>query len=240
VHLTEDLMSALGKEQEISNFKSNLYSVASHEFKTPLAVIQANLEMLKVKNSEKLLKSSLYSMEEEIDKLNNLIADMLQLKKLASNETPFYPDKLDLHQLLVELIASDIQKRFPKISVNLKNNAEGATEITADYSLLRYVFGNLLSNACKYSGSSAEVTVSLKVEGQQMLIEVSDKGIGIPKEEQASIFTSFYRASNVGHIGGTGVGLSIVKEFVKKHGGEINFESNLGKGTSFIVTIPIK
>lgn len=226
VHLTEDLMEALSNEQEISAFKSNLYSVASHEFKTPLAVIQANIEMLKVKSSEKLLKIALGSMEEEIDKLNSMIADMLQLKKLATNETPFFPTDVDMVQLLTEIIEHDVAKAFPDIKVKLdfepKNNP---IIITADYSLIRYVFGNLLSNACKYSNKNSRVVVKLKKFDGHLTVGVIDKGIGIPEKEQATIFTSFFRASNAVNIAGTGVGLSIVKEFVKKHEGTITFIS---------------
>lgn len=240
VHLTEDLMEALSNEQEVSSFKSNLYSVASHEFKTPLAVIQANIEMLKVKSSEKFLKIALLSMEEEIDKLNGMIADMLQLKKLAANETPFYPAELNLTQLLEEIIENDIKGVYPKIDVIMKlDKALKPVLLTGDYSLLRYVFGNIISNACKYSDKNTTVTINIKYKTNNWQVEVIDTGIGIPKEDQDTIFTSFFRASNVGNIAGTGVGLSIVKEFINKHHGDISFVSDLKKGTTFKVVLPI-
>lgn len=241
VHLTDDLMEALSNEQEISNFKSNLYSVASHEFKTPLAVIQANIEILKVKSGEKLLKLSLTSMEEEIDKLNSMIADMLQLKKLATNETPFLPADLDMVQLLEEVIRHDVAKAFPDIEVKLNFDIKGKPFILiGDYSLIRYVFGNLLSNACKYSNKNSSVVVNLSEFDNHLTVQVVDEGIGIPKKDQPTIFTSFFRASNAVNIAGTGVGLSIVKEFVKKHEGEITFISEEEKGSTFTVTLPTK
>lgn len=239
VHLTEDLMEALSKEQELSRFKSNLYSVASHEFKTPLAVIQANIEMLKVKNSEKLLKSSLMSMEEEIDRVNDMIADMLQLKKLTSGETPFFPDKLDLGSLIQEIIENDVKKAFPKLKIKLKPDPVPPYPYVGDYSLLRYVFGNLLSNAGKFSVSTLEVEVLFETTEDAIRISVADKGIGIPEQDQTTIFNSFFRASNVGNIGGTGVGLSVVKEFVQLHKGHITFKSKADEGSTFTVTLPI-
>jgi PAS domain S-box-containing protein len=238
VHLTEDLMEALSKEQELSRFKSNLYSVASHEFKTPLAVIQANIEMLKVKNSEKLLKMSLMSMEEEIDRVNDMIADMLQLKKLTSGETPFFPDNLDLGNLIKEIIENDVKKAYPKVNITLKPATLPAYPYVGDYSLLRYVFGNLLSNACKFSVNKQEVLIQFHATDSAIEISVSDKGIGIPEQDQRTIFNSFYRASNVGNIGGTGVGLSVVKEFVHLHKGTISFVSKADEGSTFTVTLP--
>ncbi|MGB0178223.1 MAG: histidine kinase dimerization/phospho-acceptor domain-containing protein, partial [Owenweeksia sp.] len=113
VHLTDDLMEALSKEQEISRFKSNLYSIASHEFKTPLAVIQANIEMLRIKRSEKILENSLGSIEEEVDRLNTMIADMLELKKLTTGQTTFRPELMDIVELTEEVLEQNVSKAFP-------------------------------------------------------------------------------------------------------------------------------
>src|SRR5690606_17641136 len=110
VHLTDDLMTALASEQHLGRFKSNLYSVASHEFKTPLAVIQAQIEMLKVKKSEKVLNMALESIEEEIDRLNAMIVDMLELKKLNMGKISLKLEMVDISALLKELVEEDCKK----------------------------------------------------------------------------------------------------------------------------------
>ena len=236
VHLTDDLMSALASEQKFSQFKANLYSVTSHEFKTPLAVIMANIEMLKIKKSEKLLENALISMEEEIDRLNTMIADMLELRKLTTGKTNLRVEPLDLASMIKELL-EDLQKPYPDIKKNFSVEGD-PKELTADYSLMRYVFSNLLTNACKYNNNQPEIFVKMNYADDMLLISVQDFGIGIPEEDKPSIFTSFFRAGNVSNIHGTGVGLSIVKEFVDLHKGKIYFESTAGEGTTFFVELP--
>lgn len=237
VHLTDDLMAALASEQKFSQFKANLYSVTSHEFKTPLAVIQANIEMLKIKKSEKLLDNALISMEEEIDRLNAMIGDMLELRKLTTGKTNLRLEKFDIQDMVLEVMEKDLAKPYPDLEKHF--NCEGEhKEVMADYSLMRYVFSNLLTNACKYSDKRPEIFVNLIYQQDKVQFSVQDFGIGIPEEDKASIFTSFFRAGNVSNIHGTGVGLSIVKEFVDLHKGKIYFESEAGKGTTFFVELP--
>ena len=237
VHLTDDLMSALASEQKFSQFKANLYSVTSHEFKTPLAVIQANIEMLKIKKSEKLLDNALESMEEEIDRLNAMIGDMLELRKLTTGKTNLRLEEVDLENMIIEVIEKDLSKPYSNIQKHF--NVEGTPKTAmADYSLMRYVFSNLLTNACKYSDKKPEIFVILKYRESDIQVSIQDFGIGIPEEDKPSIFTSFFRAGNVSNIHGTGVGLSIVKEFVDLHKGKIYFESAAAEGTTFYVELP--
>jgi PAS domain S-box-containing protein len=237
VHLTDDLMQALSKEQELSKFKTNLYSIASHEFKTPLAIIQANIEMLKVKQSPKLLTVGLATMEEEVDRLNDMIMDMLELKRLTMGRRNFNTTAVDVKQLITDLM--DIYKGEEN-NYKLDLIIEGGEpfEIQADYSLMRYVFTNLIGNSIKFSNDVVDVKVRLRYQADALEILVEDKGIGIPEEDQTRIFQSFYRGSNVGNISGTGVGLSIVSEFVNLHKGKIKLQSEVGQGSTFTITLP--
>ncbi|MEQ9263252.1 MAG: PAS domain-containing sensor histidine kinase [Owenweeksia sp.] len=237
VHLTDDLMEALSKEQEISRFKSNLYSIASHEFKTPLAVIQANIEMLRIKRGERILENALGSIEEEVDRLNSMIADMLELKKLTTGQTTFRPEWVDLLELTEEVLEQNIRKAFPDMKIMLKSKGR-REKVKADYTLLRFVIGNLLGNACKFSNQKGKVHVNIIYDKKMVDVVVQDYGIGIPEEEHSSIFKSFYRAKNVGNVQGTGVGLAIVKEFVDLHKGKVGLVSNPGKGSTFTVSLP--
>lgn len=237
VHLTEDLMNALSKEQELSKFKTNLYSVASHEFKTPLAVIQANIEMLKVKQSPKLLGMGLATMEEEVDRLNTMIMDMLELKKLTTGRRNFNLTKVDFVQIVKELFSESKETGEKQRTLVLEVKGE-AEELQADYSLIRYIFSNMLGNSIKFSDAGTEVKVILDYEKEDLEISFVDQGIGIPEEDQSKVFQSFYRGSNVSNVPGTGVGLSIVSEFVKLHKGKIKLVSAAGKGSTFTLTLP--
>ena len=109
-----------------------------------------------------------------------------------------------------------------------------------DDSLIRNIVGNLLSNAIKYSPEGGEVRFSIIPQGQELVLTVSDQGIGIPKADQAQLFISFHRASNVGPIAGTGLGLSIVKEAVACHQGSITLDSDVGQGSRFTVRLPAR
>lgn len=237
VQLTEDLMQALSAEQELSKMKTNLYSVASHEFKTPLAIIQANIEMLKVKQDQRLLNAGLAAMEEEVDQLNAMINDMLQLKKLTSGPRDFRASTLQLEEIVLDVIkglkGADNNRVIYQASGEVKH-------ISGDYSLLRYVVSNLISNALKFSMEPDLVEVNLLYQTETVELAVKDRGIGIPEDEQSAVFQSFYRGKNVGNISGTGVGLAIAAEFVKLHQGKIQLKSKPGRGSLFTVTLPIK
>lgn len=237
VQLTEDLMQALSAERELSKLKTNLYSVASHEFKTPLAVIQANIEMLKVKQTPKLLDSGLGAMEEEVDRLNAMIGDMLELKKMTAGQRTFNPAPLYLDQLVQDILGEKRSKENQSRQYLFHTEGE-AFPIEADYSLVRYILTNFISNAEKFSPEEEPVEVHIHYKADKAILMVEDHGIGIPEEEQASIFQSFYRAKNVEHISGTGVGLAIVAEFVKLHHGRVHVESKPEEGSTFIVHLP--
>lgn len=237
VHLTEDLMTALSKEQELSKFKTNLYSVASHEFKTPLAVIQANIEMLKVKQSPKLLSLGLSTMEEEVDRLNTMIMDMLELKKLTTGRRNFNLSQVDFVQIANELAEEYREANSGLNRVDVEVIGE-PMEYQADYSLIRYILSNLLGNALKFSAPKESVKIGLDFNQEDLNIAIVDKGIGILEEDQSRVFQSFFRGSNVSNIPGTGVGLSIVSEFVKLHKGKIKLASKVGEGSTFTVSLP--
>ena len=116
--------------------------------------------------------------------------------------------------------------------------ALGDPQVLADEKLLRHIFGNLLSNALKYSPDGGTVRFSIHARDGGAKFEVTDQGIGIPEEELPHLFSSFHRASNVGDIAGTGLGLAIVKNAVDKHGGRISVTSARGQGTCFSVWLP--
>ncbi|TAE57169.1 MAG: sensor histidine kinase, partial [Bacteroidetes bacterium] len=168
--------------------------------------------------------------------LTNILDDFLSLSKLEEGK------------IEVEAVCFDATSFCRDISEEMQGQArkgqeilfsqEGSSEIQADKKLLRNVLLNLLSNAVKYSPEDTRIFLRLFVRAQEVLIEVEDQGIGIPKEEQAHLFQRFYRAKNATHIQGTGLGLNILQKYVALMEGQVEFRSEVGKGTLFRVTLP--
>jgi PAS domain S-box-containing protein len=244
VDLTEDLMMALAREKEISELRNSLFTITSHEFKTPLTVIQSHVDVLRLKASKagdvaQQFKKSLEVIESEVEKLTGFIQDLLTLRRQQLGENPFHPEPLQLKRVIEDVLRTDIRGKFPKMDIAVES-LDQVAEVVADLPMMRYTFANLLSNACKYSGSSNRVEVSLRSDGQQVTVDVRDFGIGIAAKDQARLFQAFFRGSNTENISGTGVGLSIIKEFVDLHQGKILVNSKLGQGTVFSVILPHK
>ncbi len=244
VHLFDDLMKALSKEKELADLKSRFVSIASHEFRTPLSTILSSAELLQLKfevmdGVKPNLIRSVDTIIEEVERMNNLINDILVLGKLEAGKTPFNPVSLDIAKLVSQTISTDFRNVgvgkpiVPEISGRIKM-------VEADPSLFRHIFVNLLSNAYKYSPGNQAPKVNIKYKKNELVLEVIDNGLGIPKEDQKNIFSSFFRAHNVLNIEGTGMGLVIVKEFVELHNGTVTLESEEGKGATFIVSLPYK
>jgi signal transduction histidine kinase len=172
-----------------------------------------------------------------VDRLNDMIMDMLELKRLTMGRRNFNTTEVDVKALITELF--EVYRNEEK-NYHLELIVEGNEpyEIQADYSLMRYVFTNLIGNSIKFSNNLVQVKVLLNYQDKALEILVQDQGIGIPEDDQTRIFQSFYRGSNVGNISGTGVGLSIVAEFVNLHKGKIKLQSEVGNGSTFTITLP--
>lgn len=239
-HLEEELRNALVKEQELSNLKSNIISVVSHEYRTPLSTILSSSELLEHYGdqwSKDKKQRHFQRIQSSVHHLTQLVNDVLVLNKTDVGKLPFNPVSLDLLLLCQELIAElQLTTKTPHhILFNSKGSARAAC---FDEKLLRQMLTNLLSNAIKYSIREADIHFYLIWEQDTVIFQICDRGIGIPTDEIAQLFDAFYRGSNVGTISGTGLGLAIVKNCVDLHNGQISVESN-GDGTIFTVTLPI-
>lgn len=239
-HLEEELRNALVKEKELSQLKSNIISVVSHEYRTPLATILSSSELLE-HYSDKWSKDKkqvhFQRIQSSVHHLTRLVNDVLVLNKTEEGKLPFNPCSLDLLLLCQELVA--------ELQLNVKTphriffNAKGLSSLGCfDQKLLRQLLTNLLSNAIKYSAQEEDIHFHLIWAQDTVIFQICDRGIGIPKDDQAQLFDAFYRGSNVGTISGTGLGLAIVKKCVDLHGGQVSVESNRD-GTIFTVTLPI-
>jgi signal transduction histidine kinase len=240
--LEEELRNALIKEKELSELKSNIISVVSHEYRTPLATILSSSELLQHyshKWTEEKKQLHFKRIQSSVHHLTQLISDVLLLNKAEAGKLDFNPAALNLVAFCRELV-EELQLTL-KTQHSISFLCLGSEmEASLDEKLLRQLLTNLLSNAIKYSPEGGNIQFHLIYENESITFRIQDRGIGIPIKDQAQLFDAFYRSSNVGTIAGTGLGLAIVKRCVDFHKGHIALESEVGVGTTFTVTLPLK
>jgi signal transduction histidine kinase len=235
------LQQALAKEKELNELKSRFVSMASHEFRTPLATILLLTETLSAyrhKLTDEQIRQRLGKIQEQVGHLKEIMDDVLELARMQARRTEFKPDWLDL-DAFCRLIIEEFQSGPSLTHPLLYTGAETLPPVSVDKRLLRQILSNLISNAMKYSPAEKAVTVSLTQFGETLRVQVRDEGIGIPEADLKHLFQPFHRAANVGTIAGTGLGLVITKEAVELHKGAITVESQIGVGTTFTVSLPI-
>lgn len=236
----ENMEKALERQKELNNMKSQFISMTSHELRTPLTTIRSNTELLnyQLDHPEKLkhekLKKNVGRIENNVDRLNQLINNILMIGKLDSDKIPFDPRPINVYDFIKENILPDFESRNQPI---LCEQDGEPYKVNLDDQLFRHIMTNLLENAVKYSPEGKPPLIKL-VFDKSLEIHVVDYGIGIPEEEIPKLFDTFFRASNVDNIQGTGLGLSIVKQFVKIHKGDISVNSEVGKGSTFTLNFP--
>jgi PAS domain S-box-containing protein len=238
---------ALERERELNTLKTQFIQLASHEFRTPMASIQTSIDVLKhhaakVLNPESELRKTIERHHDriliEIQRMTGILSDVLLTGKLESGKANFNP-MLTNPLELIRSIWDEEQLSYIGRRVNLKS--EGAVRLALlDRTLMSHLLKNLLNNAFKYGKPDEVPEVAVVFEPNNVVIRVSDKGIGIPEHEQKNLFQSFFRASNTESIPGTGLGLTLVKKITELHGGKIQVMSKSGKGTTFEICFPDK
>lgn len=224
--------------------KSQFISVMNHELRTPLTSIRGAISLLNAgaagefsEKGKKLLDMA----QRNSEHLTSLVEDILDIEKLAAGQFDIYLETLDIVALIEEDMSSFISYgKSYGVTTTLESEA-GISKVEVDPKRMRQVILNLVSNAIKFSGSSDVVRIGIKQSAGSVIISVSDSGIGIPEASLNNIFDPFFQvdASDTRNIGGTGLGLNITKSFLKAMGCKISVESTLGKGTTFLVTIPV-
>jgi len=237
----EDLRRALEKEKELTELKSKLVSMTSHEFRTPLTTIQTNAEILaiRLKNQDEKVYKHLERIINEVSKLTKLMEDILLMGRYESGKIIFQPTETDLVHLLNEIIQIRSQEDPEKRTISVNTSGE-IRKVIADPNLLNHAIGNLISNSLKYSRGKKSPEATIKFETEQVEIKIRDYGIGIPDNERNKLFDTFFRASNASNIQGTGMGLVIVKQFIEMHRGQVTLESRADEGTCVTVSLPYK
>ncbi|MBR46669.1 MAG: hypothetical protein CMM31_09380 [Rhodospirillaceae bacterium] len=231
---------ALEKEVELSSMKSNFVATASHEFRTPLTTIFSAADLLHHYSDQMDEKQRLYYLEEikqEVGDMTQLLDDILIVRKMEAGMFSFSPQKSNIELLLRNIVRASQNMAGNVHAINLNISCDGSN-VSIDDSLIRHIVNNLLSNAIKYSPDGESIEVSLARQNGEIILDVADSGIGIPEEDIDRVFDTFFRADNSSGIGGTGLGLSVVKTAVELHGGRITVDSIVDEGTTFSVRIP--
>jgi two-component system phosphate regulon sensor histidine kinase PhoR len=226
----------------LEKMRSEFFANVSHEFKTPLTSILGFVETLKeggIEDSRRRMEF-LEIIEEHAKKFNCLIEELLLLSKLESDSAPFEKQELDFGEML-EKLTKLFLPAVKTARVTLKSEIHPKNlRIWAEPKSFERALSNLIDNAVKYNKEGGEILVKAFETAQEARVEVHDTGIGIPQADVARIFERFYRVdkSRDRQSGGTGLGLSIVKHILERHGGRVQVESVLGKGSIFALSIP--
>lgn len=229
------------KEFEVDRIKSEFVSTVSHELRTPLASILGFTELimtreLKPERQKKYL-TTIYS---EAGRLTALINDFLDIQRMEAGKQCYENEELELLPIIQKVI--DFQKINGKKHELILEHIGGSDIVIGDREKLEQVFINLIHNAIKYSPEGGEIRVAVFEKAGNVYVEIKDEGLGIPAESIGKVFEKFYRVDNSDHrsIGGTGLGLALVKEILGFHGGDVSVESQYGMGSTFTVTLPVK
>ncbi|HEX6480915.1 MAG TPA: PAS domain-containing sensor histidine kinase, partial [Ktedonobacteraceae bacterium] len=227
--------------KELEQRKDTFISMASHELRNPLTILKLQTSMLHKQLAKQGLQASvpaLVSMESQIKTISRLVEELLDVSRIQAGRLEYLQERVDLDALLRE-IADTMQHTHPSHRILLQGTLQ--TSLMGDPDRLGQVFTNLLSNAIKYSPEAQTVEMDLSASPETVTIRVRDHGLGIPREQRDKIFERFYRAAGPQQraIPGLGMGLYIVAEIVKRHGGTITVDSEVGKGSTFTVTLPL-
>lgn len=238
VILFHDITALKRADQVRRDFVANV----SHELRTPLSILRGYIETMldepKMPRGETI--RILEVMDQHSKRLGLLANDLLTLARLESGTSTVQLSEIDLLRFLSDLVR-DWRKKFGTKNLEpIVEVSDDCSTIRADEERLREVFDNLLDNAVKYSGNGSAIRLASERRNSEVILTVSDSGVGIGREDLPRIFERFYRADKARsrEFGGTGLGLSIVKHIVQLHGGRVEAESELGKGTTIRVVLP--
>lgn len=228
--------------KETDKLKSELLATASHDLKQPLSVMRGYMDLLEMTNTfDERSERFIASLNRAVINMQTLIDELLDLAKIESG-IELEMEDIDLPHILRECLEANIPKADEKSMQILTDIPESFPPIRGDDLRLSQIFSNLISNAIKYTPPDGEVRVYAEKQGKVIRVSVQDNGLGISPEDKAQIFDRFYRVRRpeTDSIEGTGLGLAIVKSLVEAHQGEIALVSQLNKGSTFHVTLPLK
>lgn len=238
---TKALQDALEKEQEFVATQKQFINMISHEFRTPLTIMDGNAQVLEqnaMHSDPATVMQKASTIRKSISRLIDLMEGLLSSNMLDTGEFTAHKSNFDL-KTLIEDLAQEYQNGNPEAQIQCETT-NIPDNIHADKKIITIILSNLLSNAFKFSPSEPQITITAEFIGNELFIQISDNGIGIPENERNKIFDRFYRASNTTGISGSGIGLDLVNQLTKIQNGQLRIYSKENKGTDISVTIPIE
>jgi len=240
------LVKIISKIIIVNKARTDFLSLVTHQLRSPLTgtkyifelVLSEKMGPVNMSQRELLVQGS-----DSNDQMLLLVADLLDLAKMAEGDSPFNYEDTNVSQLVKDMF-NNLMPNAQAKSINLKLHLpdKGLPKARIDPKKMKFVMQNLLDNAIKYTPEHGTVIIELENQAGHIKVQIKDTGIGIPQDEQEKMFTKFYRATNAEKARkvGTGLGLYIVKNIVERHGGTIGFKSKVGEGTIFTFTMPLK
>jgi len=235
-----ELRNNLERERQLQLMRSQFISMASHQFRTPLAIILSTVESINTyfdKMDEAQRQQRFEKIYRQIEHVTSMMDDVLNISRMEGS-----PQNIDLQptQLcpVIQEIIEDFRLTLKHHQLVYQMPQQSTLEVQSNENLLRQIINNVLSNAAKYSPQGGTIGVTLTCDGKQARLSITDEGIGIPSAALNQIFDGFFRADNVAEISGTGLGLKIVKEGMALHGGHVEVQSTLNEGTTITLVFP--
>lgn len=239
--MQKTLLEEIEFRKEAERKKDEFISIASHELKTPLTSVKGYVQLLERsvdKGDTLTVKKHLGKAQVQLEKLNSLIADLLDISKIESGKLKFNKQEFCIDELIDNVI--DIMHQS---SPEFKILKEGSTKckVYGDEMRIEQVVINFLTNAIKYSPGTSEIKLTCNIKGDTVFLSVKDYGIGMSEDQLKNVFEKFYRVEETSQrFQGLGIGLYIASEIIKRHGGEIGVNSTYGEGSEFYFTIPLR
>ncbi|MFN3588269.1 MAG: ATP-binding protein [Spirosomataceae bacterium] len=236
-----ELDNSLVRERELNSMKSRFISIASHEFRTPLATVLSSMSLVEKYADLQMTdqrNKHIQRIKQSVKHLTEILNDMLTVNKVEEGKVMVTKNTHLLQDILSSTLVhvSGILKKNQHVLTDIATDAP--KEIYVDEKIVKHILINLLGNAIKFSSENQDIFLRVRFLQKKWLFEVTDQGIGIPEADQPEIFNRFFRSSNASNIQGTGLGLNIVYQYVQLLDGKITFTSQENQGTSFFVQIP--
>jgi two-component system phosphate regulon sensor histidine kinase PhoR len=235
------LIQDLTEVRSLQTMRREMVGNISHEFRTPLAAIKAMVETLRdvAVDDREAARDFLSRIEVEVDRMTQLVAELTELSRIETGKAELELEPMDISGLVEEAVAQ-IRPQAERQKLALETSlASGLPSVTVDKERVRQVMVNLIHNAIKFNRPGGNIRITTKSSGEAVSIEVTDTGIGIAREDLPHIFERFYKGDKSRAGQGSGIGLAIAKHVVESHGGNIQVESEEGKGTTFTINLPL-
>ena len=234
----KELEKANRELMEMDEMKSKFLGTASHELKTPLTAIKANVDFILSGREGPIprnLRQYLLTIQRNTNRIQEIMEKMLDMARIKAGKIDLLVERVNLLSAVKEFVR-EIKPVEKRLDIKIKIPRD--IHVQADKDRLHDIYVNLLSNAFKFTPTGGEVRIGARRDNDVVLAEVSDTGVGIPEDQREKVFDEFYQVDRR-RYGGTGLGLTIVKGIVEEHGGKVWVDSKLGRGSSFYFTVPL-